>query len=312
MVVSLQKQKSEKCPECGSVNILHDSEAGEYICGNCGLVLHEHVIDRGPEWRAFKEEKITKRVRVGAPLTNLMHDQGLSTEIDARNYDAYGRPIPYEIKSDIYRLRKLQKRAMETKEKTLALGLSNISRWCNHLALPEHVAETAALTYRKAWNQGITRGRHVNELSAASVYFASRQCGATNHELLRTLKEIEDVSGISRKKIGKSYRLLLKNFDYLSPKQRPEGYVSKILKSLGITGQTEKIVYKTLAAAREAKLTSGKGPVGRAAAACYIASTLTGERRTQAEIAEIANVTEVTIRNRSRDLMKELMFEVYL
>ncbi len=311
-MVSLQKENREKCPECGSMNILYHSEAGEYICGNCGLVLYEHVINRGPEWRSFNEQKTAKRVRVGAPLTYLIHDQGLSTQIDARNYDAYGKPISYERKADIERIRKLQKRTMESKEKSLALGLSNISMWCNHLGLPEHVAETASLIYRKVWDQGLSRGRKINQLSAASVYLASRQCGSTNHELLRTLKEIENVSGVPRVKIGKGYRLLLKNLGYLSPKQKPEGYVSRILKLLGITGQTEKIVYETLKAAREAKLTAGKGPVGRAAAACYIASTLTGERKTQQEIARAANITEVTIRNRAKDLMKELMFEVYL
>jgi len=60
------------------------------------------------------------------------------------------------------------------------------------------------------------------------------------------------------------------------------------------------------------KLTSGRGPAGIAAAATYIATVLTNERKTQREIAEIASVTEVTIRNRYKELLEKLMIEVPL
>jgi len=60
------------------------------------------------------------------------------------------------------------------------------------------------------------------------------------------------------------------------------------------------------------RLTSGRGPTGIAAAATYIASVLAGERRTQREIAEVANVTEVTIRNRYKELLDKLEITVTL
>ncbi|MCJ7714059.1 transcription initiation factor IIB, partial [Candidatus Bathyarchaeota archaeon] len=67
---------------------------------------------------------------------------------------------------------------------------------------------------------------------------------------------------------------------------------------------------KILASAKQLKLTSGRGPTGIAAAASYVASVLTGERKTQREIAEIAQVTEVTIRNRYKELVERLTFEI--
>jgi len=310
-----EKQQREKdfCPFCKSPNIIHDYDTGEVVCENCGTVLEEKMTDKGPEWRAFNEEERIKRVRVGSPLTYALHDQGVSSDIDSRNYDAYGRPIPAGRRPDINRLRKLQRRTrVNVKERNLALALANITRWCNHLALPKHVEETAGVVYRKALDQGFTRGREINGLSAASVYLACRQCGVAQPAVLRPLEEVEKASNVPKKIIGRNYRLILQSLNYQSPRQKPENYVSKILNMLGITGQTEKIVYKTLEAAREARLTSGRGPTGIAAAACYIASTLTGERRTQGHIAEVVNVTEVTIRNRFKDLMKKLMFEVYL
>ncbi|HIP63507.1 MAG TPA: transcription initiation factor IIB, partial [Archaeoglobus profundus] len=64
--------------------------------------------------------------------------------------------------------------------------------------------------------------------------------------------------------------------------------------------------------AEEKELTSGRGPTGVAAAAIYIASILCGERRTQREVAEVAGVTEVTIRNRYKELAEKLGIDIIL
>ena len=62
----------------------------------------------------------------------------------------------------------------------------------------------------------------------------------------------------------------------------------------------------------EKGLTSGRGPTGVAAAALYIASVLLGERKTQRDVADIAGVTEVTIRNRYKELAEKLDIEIIL
>ena len=64
--------------------------------------------------------------------------------------------------------------------------------------------------------------------------------------------------------------------------------------------------------AMEKGLTSGRGPTGVAAAALYIASVLLGERKTQRDVADIAGVTEVTIRNRYKALTEQLEMGVTL
>ncbi|HJK73088.1 MAG TPA: transcription initiation factor IIB, partial [Methanocorpusculum sp.] len=53
-------------------------------------------------------------------------------------------------------------------------------------------------------------------------------------------------------------------------------------------------------------------PTGVAAAAIYISSILSGERRTQREVADVAGVTEVTIRNRYKELAEQLDIEIIL
>ncbi|MEM1550619.1 MAG: hypothetical protein QXR13_01640, partial [Candidatus Bathyarchaeia archaeon] len=81
---------------------------------------------------------------------------------------------------------------------------------------------------------------------------------------------------------------------------------------LALQGKAEDIANKILSVASSLRLTSGRGPIGIAAAASYIASVLIGEKRTQREIAEIANVTEVTIRNRYKELTKQILFIITL
>ncbi|MFB6294469.1 MAG: sigma factor-like helix-turn-helix DNA-binding protein, partial [Candidatus Nanohaloarchaea archaeon] len=57
------------------------------------------------------------------------------------------------------------------------------------------------------------------------------------------------------------------------------------------------------------EILAGKAPTGIAASALYIASNIEGEKRTQKEVAEMLNVTEVTVRNRSKELVEELGLE---
>jgi transcription initiation factor TFIIB len=148
------------CPVCKSPRLIHDYERHEIICENCGLVVEERIIDRGPEWRVFDEEEREERSRVGPPLTYSVHDEGISSDIDESNYDAYGKPLSLETKLEFNRLRRLHRRTRaEGIEKSLALALAYISRLCNHLALPKSVEETASLIYRKTLNQQIMRGK---------------------------------------------------------------------------------------------------------------------------------------------------------
>jgi len=301
----LSRMKGQLCPECGSTRIMRDSEFAEIVCMDCGFVLATKLADRGPEWRAFDDEQRAKRTRVGAPLTYTIHDKGLSTMIDWHDRDIYGKRLSPGQKAQIYRLRKWQRRirVSDATERNLAFALSEISKISNGLSLPKNILETASVIYRKAVKEHLIRGRSIQGVTAAAIYVACRQCG-----LARTLEEIAQASSINRKEIGRSYRFLVKELDYFIPPLKPSQYITKFSNQLTMQGKVEEIAHKILTTAKDLKLTSGRGPTGIAAAASYIASVLTGERKTQREIAEIAQVTEVTIRNRYKELVERLLF----
>jgi len=294
-----------QCPECGSTRVMRDYDCAEIVCMDCGVVIATKLADRGPEWRAFDKEQRAKRTRVGAPLTYTIHDKGLSTMIDWHDRDIYGRKLAPGQKAQIYRLRKWQRRirVSDATERNLAFALSEISKIANNLSLPRNILETASVIYRKAVKEHLIRGRSIQGVTAAAIYLSCRQC-----KLARTLDEIAEASTIDKKEVGRSYRFLVRELGYFIPPVKPSQYVSKFSNQLTMQGKAEEIAHKILVMARELRLTSGRGPTGIAAAASYIASVLMGERKTQREIAEIAQVTEVTIRNRYKELVERLLF----
>jgi transcription initiation factor TFIIB len=304
-----QSVRIQTCPECSSARLMRDYETAELVCMDCGFVVAQKIPDRGPEWRAFDDEQRAKRTRVGAPLTYTIHDKGLSTMIDWHDRDIYGKSLSPGQKAQVYRLRKWQRRirVSDATERNLAFALSEITKIANNLNLPKNILETASVIYRKAVKERLIRGRSIQGVTAAAIYLACRQCG-----LARTLEEIAQSSTVNKKEVGRSYRFLIKELDYSIPPLRPSQYITKFSNQLTMQGKVEEIAHKVLIAAKELKLTSGRGPTGIAAAASYIASVLTGERKTQREIAEIAQVTEVTIRNRYKELVERLMFHMSL
>jgi transcription initiation factor TFIIB len=297
------------CPECGSRQLVHDYERAELVCQACGLVIDDDFIDRGPEWRAFDHDQRMKRSRVGAPMTFTIHDKGLSTMIDWRNRDSYGRAISSKNRAQLYRLRKWQRRirVSNATERNLAFALSELDRMASALGLPRNIRETSAMVYRDAVDKNLIRGRSIEGVAAATLYAACRQCSVP-----RTLDEIAEVSRVSRKEIGRTYRFVSRELGLKLLPTSPLDYVPRFCSGLRLNGEVQSRTIEILRQASERELTSGRGPTGVAAAAIYIASILGGERRTQREVAEVSGVTEVTIRNRYKELSEKLDIEIIL
>ena len=306
------KQKIEetiKCPECGSTHLSKDYSRAELVCRDCGLVIDQDFIDHGPEWRAFDSEQREKRARTGAPMTYTIHDKGLSTMIGWQNRDSYGKSIPTRNRAQLYRLRKWQTRTRisDSTERNLAIALSSLDRMSSTLGLPRNVRETAAMIYRKAVRRKLIRGRSIEGVSAAVLYAACRQCNVP-----RTLEEIGRVANMPKKEIGRNYRNISRKLDLKLLPTTPQDYISRFSSQLSLSNDVQAKTNEILKKAASEELTSGRGPTGLAAAALYIATILCGERRTQREVADVAGVTEVTIRNRYKELAEKLDINIIM
>jgi transcription initiation factor TFIIB len=297
----------DKCPECGSSNLIHDYDTGETVCGDCGLVLYEQMMDKGPEWRAFTQEEKASRSRVGVPTSYSVHDKGLSTAISQVDRDAFGRKLPLSTRLQMWRLRKWQirSRVHSSIDRNLAQAMAELDRLSDKVFIPQPIKEKAAVTYRKALDKGLVRGRSIAAIAAASLYAACRGSGTP-----RTLREIAEASLVDKKDVARCYRLLLRELEVHMPIADPLTYVSKIAERTGISGKTQGQAIQILRIARKKRAAAGKDPMGLAAAALYIACLQSNEKKTQKDIAEAAGVTEVTVRNRYKTLKKQLGLEV--
>jgi transcription initiation factor TFIIB len=299
-----QEEEKEQagCPECESDSLVKTGD-GELMCDDCGLILEEENIDRGPEWRAFNHSERQSKSRVGAPTTQTMHDKGLTTQIDWKDKDAYGRSISSEKRSQMHRLRKWQERirTKDAGERNLQFALSEIDRMSSALGVPRSVREVASVIYRRALKEDLIRGRSIEGVATACLYAACRKEG-----IPRSLEEISEVSRVERKEIGRTYRYVSQELGLAMEPVDPKKYVPRFASELGLSEEVQSKANQIIDETAEQGLLSGKSPTGYAAAAIYAASLLCNEKKTQREVADVAQVTEVTIRNRYQEQIEAM------
>jgi transcription initiation factor TFIIB len=299
-----QEDIISKCP---SGNIIYDEVRGEWICADTGEVIAEHVIDRGPEWRAFTAEERERRSRAGGAVNIAFHDSGLSTIIDWYDRDSAGRKIDLRKRLEMIRIRKWHSRmrVQSAAERSLLQALEELERLAEQLNIPRSVKEEAAIIYRRAVERELVRGRAIDSMIAAALYAACRI-----HGIPRTLDEIAKYSKSARKEIARCYRMLVRELNLKIPVVDAAEHAQRIASILGLSGSTVKLAIEIIQKAREKGITAGRDPAGVAAAAVYIAALLNDERRTQKEIAMASGVTEVTVRNRYKELITLLSEEL--
>ena len=290
---------ADACPECGGSVTAADTD--ERVCADCGLVIEEQRIDAGPEWRAFDAAERDERSRVGAPMTEMLHDKGLSTTIGFDKTDAYGNALGGRKRRQLKRLRTWNRRSKteDAHDRNLRHALGEIDRMASALGLPQPIRETASVIYRRALDEDLLRGRSIEGMAAASLYAASRLDGVA-----RSIDEIATVSRVGDLEIKRAYRYIDRELGLETPPAHPNEYLGRFASELDCEEATERLARDLAETAVEEAVHSGKSPVGIAASALYAASRLRNGGLTQATISETANVSEVTIRNRYREVLE--------
>lgn len=302
--IKVELEENTKCPECGTTRVTQDYERGELVCKQCGLVIEDQYINQGPEWRAFDQEERNKVARTGPPVKR---PSDLPTVIDWKNTDSYGRSIPTRNRPGVYRLRKWQQMVSRGKipRGNMTSALSRLDKMSSSMELPRQVREATATLYRRAVEQKLLKGRSMEAVIAAALYAACRQYGVPY-----TLEEVADSCEVNKKEIGKTYRFISRELKLNLISPQPQDYLSRFCRKLELNEDTERKALEILRRTEEQGLTSGRGPTGIAAAIIYITSLSCGENRTQNEVATVAGVTEVTIRNRYKELVEQLDLDI--
>ncbi|WP_247728542.1 transcription initiation factor IIB [Halovivax limisalsi] len=298
-----EQENARSCPECESASLRRSADGSELSCEACGLLLEEEAIDHGPEWRAFNHAERESKSRVGAPTTETMHDRGLTTTIDWKNKDAYGRSLSAEKRTQMSRLRKWQERirTKDAGERNLQFALSETDRMASALGIPRSVREVASVIYRRALDEDLIRGRSIEGVATGTLYAACRMEG-----IPRSLDEVAAVSRVERKEIGRTYRYVSHELGFEMEPVDPKQYVPRFCSELDLPEEVQSKANEVIDTSAEKGLLSGKSPTGYAAAAIYASALLCNEKRTQREVAAVAQVTEVTIRNRYQEQIEAM------
>jgi transcription initiation factor TFIIB len=286
--------------------VITDVESGEIICSKCGIVINDRIEDSTrPDSRTFGNEQDYNKIRLGPPTSIAYHDMGLSTTIGRTDRDASGRKLDAATYSKMQRLRTwdLRSQLHKSTSRNLIIAFYKLYGLKDRLGLPNAVVEKAAYTYRKAQQRGLVQGRAIDSILGAAVYAACRELGVP-----KTLNEVAQASSIREKRISKAYRILNLEFGMSIPMLDPMKCIVKVANKISLNEKIKRKAMGLMNQVTEKEISAGKDPMGLAATVIYICCLKADEDKTQIEIARAAGVTEVTLRNRYKDLKNKLEF----
>ena len=280
---------AQACPECAGQLRSNDTET---VCTQCGLVVDEHAIDPGPEWRSFSDDD-TNPERTGAPLTRSRHDRGLSTEI-GRSNRLTGRK-----RRQVARLRRQHKRTQirSKAERNRVYAFTEIRRLVSDLDLPEHVRDRACVLFESAQDAGLLQGRSIEGFAAAVVYATCRTAAVS-----RTAPEIVGSAKASRDELDVAYDAMNRDLGLPTGPIDPREYLARFASKLDLPQRVEQRARDLAEEARERGIDTGRNPGGVAAACLYTAAQRLDYRLSQQAAADVADVTPVTVRKTYVDL----------
>ncbi len=294
-----QVRETSRCPDCGSFAIYLDSIRGERVCDNCGFVVDEGLVDQGPDWTTFEGDD---RIRAGPPPSVMAPDKGLGSMVGNGLRDAKGNPIDARSVAALNRLRRVsQWTRYDRTERALAPGLAQLSSLSSRLGLAPVFRERAAILLRQTIEAGLSRGRSMDAIVAAVVYLAAKQLGAP-----RGLHELAQATGVTVHRISLTAKVVSRELGVFSRASRAEDFVPRFASQLELEPQVGERALSFVARVKDTKTLEANSPVGIAAGALYLASEELDMPLTQAQIARLTGVSEVTIRKHYR-LLKELI-----
>jgi len=276
-------QSNDQCPECsGTVR----TNSHETSCEDCGLVLSEGELDRGPEWRSFD---LDEKRRTGAPRSERFHDRGLSTEIGYATDGGYSQK-----KRRLFgrlRMRHKRSRYESKRDRNLAHGLGEIDRITSALGLSDSIRDQASRLFRSAQNADLLPGRSIESMAAAAVFGACRCNG-----LARTLDEIAQYARGGYSGLVNAYKVLNRELGLPTQPMTPVEYVPRLAAALDAPNRVRRRARELAERAEHEGVVSGKHPAGFAGACLYVAADELDWYVSNAEIAEAADSCTATVR----------------
>ncbi|KAG8166375.1 hypothetical protein KVR01_002064 [Diaporthe batatas] len=303
------------CPDCKEFppNLTEEFSSGDMVCATCGLVVGDKIVDTRSEWRTFANDDTNNDdpSRVGDVGNPLFEDTvaTLQTTIGSEG-------------SNSFHLMKTQQKTVEKGAKNLKEGFSQIKTLTDALQVGNNVRDTAMHIFKLADEKKFLKGKPQEAVIAGCIFVACRQGGVA-----RTFREIFNLTRVSKKEIGRVFKLLEKflvdiqnegdktghsavstvnNFE-TRPSTNAEDLVRRYVSQLGVRNQSEVESVGMLIAKKTGQVSTlaGRSPLSVAAACIFMATHYLGEAKTSKDIAVVAGVSDGTIKTAYKYLYAE-------
>jgi transcription initiation factor TFIIB len=294
------------CPDCkeNPPNLVEEFSSGDTVCGSCGRVLADRIIDTRSEWRTFSndDQGNDDPSRVGDAANPLLHGSQLQTEIGFGDGGLRVRELS----------RAQNKSNHDKTNKSLQSAYGQISTLCESSAIPKLVAETTKMLYKVTDDAKIFKGKSQDAIIAGCIFIACRQ-----HEVPRSFREVFKLTNVSKKEIGRTFKALEAHLQKALAKEqkKPAGAVpspgssfkhtkttvatdliARACNKLGLPNQTSIIAQEAATKVTALGVAAGRSPLSITGACIYLVSHLMGVSRTPKDIGLAVDVSDGTIR----------------
>ena len=283
-----------------NILLVTDRETGEIMCSTCGEVISDKISDMSLDAVFHSGEGYMSKSRTGRKSTLAFNDMGLSTLIEQSDKDSTGKSLSVDNRRTFYRLRQWDRNSKaKPGYRNMQKAFTILEGLKGKLALPNSTVEKTAYIYRKALAKKICSGRSVPIIITAALYAA---CRLTNTP--RTIQDVSNASNLRRASVHRIYRVLVQELNLTLDSYNPVSFIGRIATRIGASEKTKRDAIKLLTEAEKQMITSGKNPMAVAATVVYVAAIKNGETVTQTKMAEVSEVSSVTIRNIRQTLKK--------
>lgn len=303
------------CPDCKEEppNLVEEFSSGDTVCESCGLVLSGRIVDTRSEWRTFSndDQGNDDPSRVGDAENPLLNGSQLHTNISFTDGGLKSRELQ----------RAQSKITYDKANKTLLGAYREIASMCESWHLSGTVIDTAKHLFKMVEDGKAFKGKSQDALIAGCIFIACRQ-----NNVPRTFREIFSMTNVTKKEIGRTFKAL-EQFFAATKKEKEmtvQGGLVVPSEAYATTSSTraDELCLRycnhlqlssscTMVSQELAKKTNnmgslaGRSPLSAAAACIYMGTHLMGEPKSPREIAQVAGVSDGTIRTAYKQLYAE-------
>uniref|UniRef100_T1IHR0 Cyclin-like domain-containing protein n=1 Tax=Strigamia maritima TaxID=126957 RepID=T1IHR0_STRMM len=161
----------------------------------------------------------------------------------------------------------------------------------NKLKLSQTIVDRADDLFQQVHcMKSVLKVRSNNAIASTCLYIACRQ-----EKVARTFTEVSDVSNVSKKKIGRYFKLIMRalktNINLVSTRD----FTVRFCNNLDLSKEMLRVATNIAERAFELGVVSSRSPISVAAAAIYFVSQVSNDVRSRKKVAEVTGVHEQAI-----------------